>query len=346
MKAISRVLSSAGLLVLTAILVAAAKKMPLAFLGWYPGFSGKVLDVIGNVTSVFPFPLWEVLAVLLLVWLLVSLIKSLPHGRILRWAAGVLLAASVGVFLFVGLWGLNHFLPTKTSQIVQVQEASVQSLQAAALHYGKKAGELADTVARDDDGRPDLGDYLALAGDGFQGQPALTLPKKAPLEVKKLFAGKVFSYLGTTGIFVPYTAEACINPDTYPASLPYVACHELAHRTGAASEEDANFVAFLTASANPDPRYQYSAYYSAFLYCFNALQELAPEAAQQVWASCTEQLRADLDGAGAHYAPYEGKVQDVAKTVNDAYLKAFDEAGVKSYDLVANALVAWYEKNS
>ena len=47
--------------------------------------------------------------------------------------------------------------------------------------------------------------------------------------------------------------------------------------------------------------------------------------------------------ANEHYAQYEGKVQDAAQKVNDAYLKAFsEESGVQSYGEVADLLIAWY----
>ena len=51
----------------------------------------------------------------------------------------------------------------------------------------------------------------------------------------------------------------------------------------------------------------------------------------------------DLRAANEHYAQYEGKVQDAAQKVNDAYLKAFsEESGVQSYGEVADLLIAWY----
>ena len=45
-----------------------------------------------------------------------------------------------------------------------------------------------------------------------------------------------------------------------------------------------------------------------------------------------------------HNKQYEGKVQEAAQAVNNAYLKTFDEAGVKSYGLVVDYLIAEYLK--
>ena len=58
-------------------------------------------------------------------------------------------------------------------------------------------------------------------------------------------------------------------------------------------------------------------------------------------------VRADALAANEHYAQYEGKVQDAAQKVNDAYLKVFsEESGVQSYGEVADLLIAWYQKQS
>ena len=138
-----------------------------------------------------------------------------------------------------------------------------------------------------------------------------------------------------------------VDPDTYAASLPFTMCHELAHRLTIAAEDEANFAAFLASTAHEDVAFRYSGWYSAFVYCYNALYEADQAAATEIWDAMSETLRTDCRRANAHYKPYEGTVQDVAQQVNDAYLKAFDEeAGVKSYGKVADLLIAWYLKNA
>lgn len=346
MKTITRVLSAAGMLLLTAILLAAAKNMPMLFVSWYPAATQKLQNILAGITGVFPFPLWEVIAVLLLAWLVVSFIKSLPHMKVLRWLSGILWGVSLGALLLTALWGINHFLPRKTDAIVRVREADAASLYAAGEYYGRQASALAAQFPRDSEGQPMADFPPEAAAEGFHilRERGFDLPE-ATLKTKTLFAGKLFNYMGITGMFVPYTAEASINPAAYPPSQPFVACHELAHRQGAAAEEDADFLAFLAASVNEDVRYRYSAYYSAFLYCYNALQTLSPEQAAALWNTVSSQVQDDLRGSGAYYAVYEGAVQDAAKKVNDTYLKTFNETeGVHSYDLVSNALVAWYDQ--
>ena len=342
MKTISRLISSAVLLALTVGLCIFANRLPPVFQLWYPPFSGWILGVIGDVTAKVAFPVWEVLAAFLTVWGVATLIRSIVKGKLLRWLSGLLWGVSFGAFLFTLFWGAGHFCLTKTEQIVTVREYSASELQEATAFYGAMASQYA--------GQGDYTDFSQLAGKANQGFAALSqqydcLPStEAP--VKKLLFSRVFSYTGTTGIFVPMTAEVGVNADCYPISLPFTMCHELAHRLGANAEEDANFCAFLASAANPDPSFRYSAYYSAFIYCYNALYAESPGAAAAVWNGLSEQVQADIRGATAHYEPYKGKVQDAAQSVNDTYLKAMgQEEGVKSYDAVSDALIAWYQQN-
>ena len=346
MKTITRVISAAAMLVFTAIVCALAKNLPLFFFRYWEPASQWVLGVLGQAFGWIPFAVWEVLALLLIVWFIASLIRDILKLRVLRWASGVLWSVALGVCVFVLFWGVGHFGPTKTEQIIPCPPSTAAELRDAALWYGAQASADAQTVARDADGAILLPDFSVLSDEANAAFASLStqypvLPS-AQAKVKPLFGGELFSYLGTTGLFVAYTSEPSFNPDTYAPSLPHTVCHELAHRLGAYAEEDANFLAFLACRASDDPAMRYSGSYSAFLYCYNALYDLDPDEAQAVRRTLSDQVNADLDGSVAHYDPYEGTLQNAAQSVNDTYLKAFDEAGIASYGLVSDALVAWY----
>ncbi|MBQ7565866.1 MAG: DUF3810 domain-containing protein [Oscillospiraceae bacterium] len=347
MKNVGRVISSAVMLFVAALLCAAASQLPQIILPWYPDLTGKALGVIGAVTGVLPFPVWQAIVVLLTVWAIVSLIHDIKKVKIVRWLTGVLWGVCFAALLFVAVWGAGQFLPTKTEQILTVRTPSVARLANAAAWYGQKASALADEVPRNAEGTVDPGDIPSLAAASDEGFKAIAerydcIPDEA-VKVKPLLLGEAFSYTGTTGIFVPFTAEACVNPGTYGAALPHTICHERAHRIGVNQEADANFIAYLACAASSDVRYRYSGEFTAFLHCYNALYEADPQTASAVWQTLSPRVQADLLGANAHYKPYEGKVQDAAQTVNDTYLKTFaQEEGVESYGKVSDALTAWY----
>ena len=354
MKTIGRLILSAIFLVLTGLLAAVAHSAPEQFFSFYPELSRKVLSAVSSVTAVVPFCVWEVLLLLAVLWLVYTLVNVFRrHGRgFFAWLSGIVLALSVFAFAFVGVWGLNHFGPTVAESLsLPVREYSAAELAEATRYYAAEASRLSSGVARDTNAVGQFSDFSTLskkAGAGYE-----TLAKKYALftgstdRVKKLATWKMFSHFGITGIFVCVTGEACVNPDTYAAWLPFTMCHEIAHRQTVAAEDGANFCAYLACMENPDAEFQYSGALAAYIYCSNALMKADRTTATEIWNSVDPGIRADAQAANAHYAQYEGKVQDAAQKVNDAYLKAFSEAsGVQSYGEVADLLIAWYQQQT
>lgn len=352
MKTVSRLILSAIFLALTVLLTALAKNLPELVFSFYPGFSRAVLSKISAVTAPLPFALWEALLGLALLWALYSLVRSFVRHRFLRWLAGLALTVCVLSFVFVAVWGLGHFGPGAADRLdLSVRAYTEQELVDAANHYADQASALAAKVPRSADGVCELSGFGALqeqASEGFRSlAAAYPLFAQTPAPVKKLAASKLYSYIGITGLFCPFTDESSVNPDTFGASLPFTMCHEMSHSLGVTAEDDANFCAFLACRANPSEQFQYSGYYSAFLYCYNALSEWDSNAAGELWNRASEQVRADCRAANDFYEVYAGPVQQTALAVNDVYLKAFsEEAGVRSYGEVADLLIALYLSES
>lgn len=353
-RSIGRFISSAVILLLAVLMMAAAKYLPQIVFPAYRTFSSTVLAGISSVTGALPFALWEVLLVLLGLLFLYSIVHTIfEKKRFLSWLSGLTLAISILVFLFVGLWGLNHYAPELSDEIgLEISEYTEEQLTEATKFYLSGANQYAALVERDETGKmksDDFSDWAETAGGSFA-----VLSEEYPIfggstqPVKKAaMTWKLMSHTGYTGVFVAFTAESTVNPDTFAASLPYTMCHEVAHRCTIAGEDEANFAAFLACAASDDPDFLYSGYYSAFIYCYNALFDTDKAIAQQIWEGTSELVRADCSSANDHYNQYEGKVQDMAQKVNDTYLKTFsEESGVQSYGEVADYLIAWYLQNN
>lgn len=351
LKTIRRLITSAVLAGLTIVLVLAARLLSGVFFSWYRPISRRLLAAVSGATSLFPFPVWEVLLVLLIVWFVYSLVHSICRGRIVSWLTGLLEGAVLLVFLFVALWGVNHFAPSIDRELsLPVREYSEQELQEAARYYRDMAGSLAQQMPRDAEGNavfPEFSELAEQAGAGYEKlaeQYALFDGSTKP--VKKLMSSALFARMGLTGIFVCYTGESCVSAKTHPVALPFTMCHELGHRMAIAGEDEANFAAFLACLENSSTAFRYSAYYSAYIYCHNALFAVNPSAAEAIYEGAADALKRDVSDETAHYKKYEGSLQNVATTVNDGYLKAFDESGVQSYGEVADLLLAWYFANA
>ena len=165
-----------------------------------------------------------------------------------------------------------------------------------------------------------------------------------PIAGQTLLSSKWFGKTGTTGIFIAFTGESSISSTTFTASVPFTMCHEIGHRMAFARENEANFAAFLACEASDDARFAYSGYYTAFLYCYNALRKVDAAAANEVWSGACGELRADCAAANSHYKKVEDqKVSQVTDKIYNSYLQTVGvESGRQSYGEVVDLLTAWY----
>lgn len=352
LKPLRRLISCAAFLVLTGLMIFAAKKWTALVFAFYPKLSRKILAFLAGLTSPVPVPVWELAVCALAVWLIVSLILSLKKSRFLCWLTGVAELACAGVFVFVAVWGLNYFAPPMQQRLgFEVEQYTVQELREATEYYLAQANAASRMVPRGEDGVMLPGDFSELskqAGENYKTL-AQTMPcfdgSTAP--VKKLLSSKLMGATGTTGIFIAFTGESSISSTTFQTAVPFTMCHEIGHRMAFARENEANFAAFLACSVSESEAFRYSGYYLAFVYCYNALAKVDREAANEIWQTASEEIHTDAAASRAHYQKVENeKVSEATYKVYDSYLKAFSvESGKQSYGEVVDLLTAWYYTN-
>jgi hypothetical protein len=154
--------------------------------------------------------------------------------------------------------------------------------------------------------------------------------------------------MGITGVTMPLTGEAAVNPQVPDVDLPFTMCHEMAHRMCIAREDDANLAAFLACQINSSSEFQYSAYFMAYRYCYNALCSVAsPEAAAaaaRIADGADPLLKRDLQ----YYSDFfqenlNDQASGLANSVNDVYIKTSgDRNGIASDGQVCDFLVSWH----
>ncbi len=348
-KSTLRLITSGVLVVFTVLTVLAARLLPGFFFSFYPAFSRWAVGALSTLTSVVPFALCEILLFGLLLWFVASLIAAIVRRRMVRWLTGLLLLVCVLGAAFVNLWGLNYFAPKmQTRMELPIKQYTTAQLRQATEYYLQMANQTAPLVERDENGKMLPQDFSALAeqaGEGYE-----TLAKRFPcfdgvtVRVKPLLLGKLSVSAGSTGVFICLTGESCVSKLTYTASLPFTMCHEIGHRMAFAREDEANFAGYLACEVSSYPAFRYSGYYNAFVYCYNALNEVDATAAAEVMSACGAELAADLNAAVAHYDELHDETLSAAgDKVYDTYLKTFSvQSGVQSYGEVTDLLLTWY----
>ena len=324
----------------------------------YPYATRLVQDFLAEWSAGVAFCLWQVLAVVLVVVFLASIAALVIfRWNIIQWLGWVLTGVSLLWCVHTGMYGLNQYASPLADDIrlnMVVVGDSITPLINATTYFRDKANELSTQVSRDESGNISAEPFAQVVEKAENGFDHLVYEKNYSVfagvttPVKELGWADMYSSMGIAGVTMPFTGEAAVNPQTPIVALPFIACHEMAHRMCIAQERDANFAAFLATTANDDILYQYSGYFMAFRYCYNSLASIptstATNAANQLFEGLSEQVKRDLTAYHDHYKNVQDQdAMDFATSVNDTYLQASgDESGVKSYGEVTDLLLSWY----
>ncbi len=348
--------------VLTAILIAAYALTYVMFMknsqlaDNYSEVTKIIALFLSGTCSYIPFTVAEVLVIVILtvfgIYLAATIFKMVTNGavaaRIVRIISNIAVFTSFGVFLFMAVFGSNYFCtPLSSKMELNVRPSSVEELKTVTMEMLEKANEYSEYIPRDENGYTRYGSFETMAERTVEGikeiseQYAFLGSSYAP--VKSLNAWKLMARFGIAGIYIPFTGEAIVNPDTPAPGIMFHMAHEMAHRSGIAPEDEANFIAYLACRENPDRRAKYSAYFMAYRYCINALYSADRASANEIQAQVGDKLRIDLIQLNENIEKYEGVMQDAGEKINDTYLKSLSqESGTKSYGMMVDLLIAEY----
>ena len=319
----------------------------------------RVISVpLGALVALYPFSITETLAVaalpgavILLVLLIRRLRRSEERGRVLlRAGQGIGWVLSSTFLLYMLMHGLNFYRqPLDELMGLDTSIQSPEYLQQVCIDLAEKASQLREGLEEDKDGcmklSAGLEHTLRQANEGYRqldGQYASLWG--GVWRAKPVQLSHWWSYTGITGMYFPMLAEANINVDVPASGIPATVSHELAHTRGFAREDECNFLAYLTATHNPSPEFQYSGYLMAYIYCSNALYDYDKDMWGETRAHCSDAVSRDLGERNRYWKQFEGKVQQVSTAVNDAFITIQgDEDGVFSYDRVVQLIVGYYQ---
>jgi hypothetical protein len=319
----------------------------------YPYVIRTLQTILAEWSSSVDFNLWQMAAIALgVVGLATIVLMIVLKWNPIQWFGWVLAVAGGLYMCYILVFGLNYYAGPLADDIrLEMVEYNVEELTEAAIYYRDKANELADQVKRDGNGNPQFPEFEVLAEQAADGFHSLTYDSSLPvfagstLPVKKLAWADLYTSMGVTGFTMGLTGEAAVNPQTPPIALPFTMCHEMAHRMCIAPERDANFAAFLACQANESVDFQYSAYFMAYRYCYNALaknsSQEASAAAARISSGVGDKLYQDL----VNYTQFFSANQNAAaaSSVNSAYLNSGSEGeSFKSYGQVCDMLVSWH----
>lgn len=326
-----------------------------------------IVAILSNISGIFPFSLYE-LTIYLIVISIVSfiiytiyIIISNPNKLkvfIKNSLLNILSIISIAYFLFIILWGLNYNrMPLETTLIESYNlkyNKSISSIdktkEGLANLYEfliENANEARKLVKSSNGIMKANTDYKGIINRAYLGYESILdfLPNLSGnySNAKYVMSSKLMCYTGITGIYFPFTGEANINiaiPDIY---IPSTTLHEMAHQRGYASEDEANFIAYLASINHPDIDFKYSGYILALNHTANALYSVDYDTYVTLSKNISEDVLDDLKNNRDFWDKYEGKIDDISNEINNTYLKANGVSeGVKSYGKMVDLLLTYY----
>ena len=331
----------------------------------YPYMTRFIQGMLADWSGSVDICLWQVILLFMGVALLASIVIMLVlKWNFVQWLGWVLATASMLFMFHTGIYGLNTYagrLDENKQHVgladdirLNIADFQTTGLVEATKYYLDQANLCADAMPRDASGDAKFSTFEEMAvqaGEGFENlvyEKSYSVFAGSTVPVKKLGWADWYTSMGINGVTMPLTGEAAVNPQIPGIALPFTMCHEMAHRMSIAVEQDANLAAYLACRENSSLEFQYSGYFMAYIYCYDALVRVgtstANAAASELVASMNANLRHDMSQYNSFY--YENIDEDasnVANTVNDAYIKVSgDDRGTVSYTEVSILLVSWH----
>lgn len=332
------------------------------------GLNKFTVQVLSNISGIFPFSIYEITMYLLalslvsfIVYFLYIVLKkpSILKSFIKNTLINILSIISIVYFLFIILWGLNYNrLPLETSLInnynskynnsISNVDKTKEDLFNLYKYLIENANETRKFVKNSNGimkANTNYDDIIERANIGYESILNLFPNMNGNYSnAKYIISSNLMCYTGITGIYFPFTGEANVNiaiPDVY---IPSTTLHEMAHQRGYASEDEANFIAYLASINHPDEDFKYSGYILALNHTANALYNIDYDAYATLSKNISDDVKNDLRNNSDFWDKYEGKIDKISNEINNTYLKSNGVSeGVKSYGKMVDLLITYYK---
>ncbi len=316
--------------------------------GLYP----IICRVFHLVFNIFPFSVGDLFYLAVIGCLLYALIRLIRLLIKRRWGStgSFLLNVTIGVQIFVLafylFWGMNYYRPSAairlnlpdsgystadlklvTTMLIDSANASRAKIGDADLHQDNKA------IYK-----------TAINAVSFLSDSSSNFYTYNP-NIKSSLLTPLLNYIGTSGYYNPFTAEAQINYQMPVFLRPFVACHEMSHQMGYGPEDEANFVGFIAGIRSSNRLFRYSAYYVGVQEFMFALRQQDSVARNELKKRISPLVINDFKAERTYWTFYAGKAEVLTSLFYDNFLKANNQPqGLRTYNQMIRLVMSWYRK--
>ncbi|MCK5906400.1 MAG: DUF3810 domain-containing protein, partial [Flavobacteriales bacterium] len=163
--------------------------------------------------------------------------------------------------------------------------------------------------------------------------------------IKYSLFSSILPFLGISGYYNPFTAEAQITKGIPIVQIPFVINHEIAHQLGIASESEANFIGYLASINNPLSTIQYSGNLNLLMYCLSDLRKRESKDYDIIIASIPIEVKNDINEISQFWKSYRNEYREYFDDGYDKFLKSNNQKeGLESYNKVVSLAIFYNRK--
>ena len=310
--------------------------------------SAKLREVFALITYKIPFSVAETAVILIIPLVLFLIIRIIVKRRLrvlTNTIIGILSVIMIMLAVFINHYGICY-RTTKVEQKYRLDTANIT--QDNVFDAGKLlVSHIDESIGSIDYDKDDFSvmpyDYDELSKKIYKGYSEIFDSMPKVLSLKKVALSEKWTYTHTSGIYVPFTGESNVNTNFPDYIEAYTAAHEIAHQLGVASEDEANFYAFLACMNSGDDYLKYSASLNMFEYL---VEDLSREKTIELASYIDERVMREFIAYNKFFEKYDNnKIADVSNAVNDMYLKSQGESdGIRTYSKVSALFTAYAER--
>jgi len=244
------------------------------------------------------------------------------------------------------IWGLNYYREGITAQLhLKVEDYSTEDLCNLTNLLIIKTNESRLAISKDSvlPEQPLRSIYREAAANYNFTETGFAFLQYKNKSVKKSLYTFLAPYFGFTGYYNPFSGEAQLRDDVPRILIPYTTSHEMAHQLGYASETEANFVGYLTATNSNNNYFKYSVYLDLYRYARMELfiRNTLPDNSNKL----DSLVKIDLRNINRFFYKERNNIAGRVTSLYGLYLQANNQQkGIDSYDDVISLLMAYYKQ--
>ncbi len=256
---------------------------------------------------------------------------------------------SIIYFLFHLLWGLNYYRIPLSKKMFHSTQNGVDSI--ALITFTKRVIKQINSLQlsiENDSTQMVIQPYSfkkqqLIAIHSFDNiSKELSFLKYKKPSIKHSLFSLPLTYMGFSGYINPFTLETQVNNLHTKVNKPTTILHEMSHQIGYAAENEANFIACITALKSKDVYFKYAGLFMALRHCMYDVYRLDKQTYLQLNKTLNKGIIANLQVLRNFNNRYKNPLEPIFKISYNLFLKANNQHhGIQSYSYMVALLMAY-----